>query len=309
MAIVIASDIKNLKPWISALNKVDPSVEVTTMDEVRDKSAIEFILAWNYPHGLLRKYPRLKTVASMGAGADHILNDPYLPENVNIVRLADPGLSQDMYEFTLAAIMNRLRSLTRYRENQMQGIWKKTLYCRISDVTIGVMGTGAIGNHIASGLHTAGFRVSGWKRTAAPSGLYKIYHGNDQLESFFSNAGILICLLPLTAETEGILNKQNMQMLPKNAWIINLGRGGHLVEEDLVELLDSGHLDGANLDVFRTEPLPPGHPFWNHKKIFITPHIASIPVPGSVAPQILENYRNTIENKPLKNKVNRQRGY
>ena len=309
MAIVIASDIQNIQPWISALKNADPLVEVITIDKVIDNSDVEFILAWNYLHGLLGKYPRLKTVASMGAGVDHILKDPDLPEKVKIVRLVDPRLSQDMYEFILAVIMNRLRSLTRYRENQMTGLWKKTLYGRISDVNIGVMGTGAIGNHIASRLQAAGFSVSGWRRTAEAPGSYKMYYGNDQLKSFISKADVLICLLPLTPETEGILNKQNMQMLPENSWIVNLGRGGHLVEEDLIELLDSGHLGGANLDVFREEPLPTGHPFWHHKKIFITPHIASLPDPASVAPQILENYRNTIENGILKNTVDRKKGY
>ena len=309
MAIIIASDIKNLEPWTSALKKADASVEIMTMDEVKDKSLVEFVLAWNYPHGRFREYPRLKTIYSMGAGVDHLLNDPFLPENIKVVRIIDPRLSQDMYEFALAVIMNRLRMLTHFRENQKQGTWKKKRYMRISDVRIGMMGAGEIGNHIALKLHKSEFKVTGWGRTRGQTTPYRKYYGSGQFEDFLKATDILICLLPLTPATENIINKQNMQMLPKNAWIVNLGRGGHVVDEDLIDMLDSGHLDGANLDVFREEPLPADHPFWSHPKIYLTPHLASLPDPESVAPQIIENYHRTIENKPLINLVDRKRGY
>ena len=309
MAIVIVSDIKNLEPWIKALKKADPAIDVITQNEVKDKSVIEFALAWNYPHGFFNEYPRLKTISSMGAGVDHIMNDKFLPERIRIVRIKDPLLSNDMYEFTLAVIMNRLRLLTHFQENQRLGIWKKRMYRRISGVRIGVMGTGVIGNYILLKLQESGFNVSGWGRTGGKEVPYKKYYGAGQMENFLRNTDILICLLPLTPETNGILNKDTLQMLPGKAWVVNMGRGGHVVDEDLIEMLDSGHLDGANLDVFREEPLPADHPFWSHPKIFITPHIASLPNPGSVAPQIVENYRRTIENRPLLNTVDRQRGY
>lgn len=309
MAIIIASDIKNIQPWINALKKADSTVEVLISDNVRDKTEVEFALSWNHPHGLFREYPNIKTISSMGAGVDHLLKDPYLPENINIVRIIDRRLSQDMYEFTLAVIMNRLRMLTHYFENQNRKIWKKKRYLRISDVRTGIMGTGVIGNYIASKLSKSGFTVSGWRRTAGEPVPYIMYHGTGQLGNFLKTTDIVICLLPLTPETKGILNKENMQLLPKNAWIINMGRGGHVVDNDLLHLLNTSHLDGANLDVFREEPLRADHPFWKHPKIFITPHIASMPDPESVAPQILKNYHSTIENDQLINVVNRERGY
>ena len=309
MAIVIASDFENTGPWIDALKKAAPSVDVRIIDEVRDRSVVEFVLAWNYPCSLLREYPHLKTISSMGAGVDHLLRDPSLPEHINVVRLVDPKLSQDIFEFALAIIMNRLRMLTRCRENQQSGMWKRKRYMRISDVHAGIMGTGVIGSHMASGLLRSGFKVSGWGRTSGEPAPYRRYHGSGQLEGFLSAVNILICMLPLTPSTENILNRENMQMLPQGSWIINLGRGGHLVDQDLIDLLDSGHLAGANLDVFREEPLPPGHPFWSHPKIYLTPHIASIPDPDSVAPQIIENYHRTLKNKPLLNMANRQLGY
>jgi glyoxylate/hydroxypyruvate reductase len=309
MAIVIVSDVDNLKPWISALKKNDPGVEIMTLDEVKDKSSIKFALAWNYPHGLFREFPSLKTISSMGAGVDHLINDPLLPENVNLVRINDPRLTRDMYEFTLALIMNRMRMLTFYRENQLNGIWKKKRYLRMSDVRIGIMGTGVIGHFTACHLLKVGFDVSGWSRSPGNDVPYKKYHGSGQLDEFFGTAGILVCLLPLTQATYGILNKGNIQKLPERSWIINLGRGGHIVDEDLIGLIDSGHIDGANLDVFREEPLPADHPFWKHPKIYITPHIASLPLPESVAPQIIENYHRTTSNQPLLNVVDRNRGY
>jgi glyoxylate/hydroxypyruvate reductase len=309
MAIVIVSDIKNLQPWINALKKEDPSIEVTTMENISDKKVVKFALAWNYPHGLFLEYPEIKTISSMGAGVDHLISDPLLQENIRIVRIVDPLLSQDMYEFTLALIMNRLRKITYYHDNQKKGLWKKRKYLRIADVRIGIMGTGVIGNFIANKLQSSGFNVSGWGRTPGREASYKKYSGNDQLKEFLSVTDILICLLPLTSATEGILNKNNLLLLPEKSWVINLGRGGHIADNDLIELIDSGHLEGASLDVFRNEPLPEEHPFWLHQKILLTPHIASLPQPESVAPQIIENYHRTLENRPLINLVNRETGY
>ncbi len=309
MAIHVVCDLHNLEPWVRALKNVDNSVEIATIDNVKDKSSVEFVLAWTYPHGMFEEYPNLKTISSMGAGVDHLMSDPRLPPEVNVVRIVDPMLTQDMYEFTLAVIMNRLRLLTHFSENQRQGIWKRKRYRRISDVSVGVMGTGVIGNFIATQLHNAGFTVSGWARSAGEPVPYKKYYGAWRFDQFLAGTDILVCILPLTPATENILNSENLGKLPPGSWLINIGRGRHLVEQDLLDLLDSGHLDGANLDVFRKEPLPEGHPFWNHPKIHITPHIASLPYPASVAKQIIENYHRTLNNKPLLNQVDRTRGY
>ncbi|TVR70474.1 MAG: glyoxylate/hydroxypyruvate reductase A [Marinilabiliales bacterium] len=309
MAIHVVCDLENIEPWVRALKNADSSVEVVTIDNVTDKSSVEFVLAWTYPHGMFEQYPELKTISSMGAGVDHLMNDPLLPPEVSVVRLVDPLLSQDIYEFSLAVIMSRMRRLSLFRDMQSQKIWKRKRYMRIADVTIGIMGTGVIGNHIATQLHNAGFRVAGWSRTPGEPAPYRKYHGKSQMDRFLGETNILICLLPLTPETENILNRETLEKLPEGSWLINIGRGGHLVDNDLMELLDSGHLDGANLDVFREEPLPASHPFWDHPKIEITPHMASLPLPASVAPQIIDNYHRTLNNKPLLNKVDRNRGY
>ena len=309
MPVVIVTDFANPEPWINALKKADPEVEVIMHDDLQDRSQVEFALAWNHPPGIFMTFPNLKTISSMGAGVDHLLKDQNIPAQVNIVRIIDPLLSQDMYEFALAVIMNRMKNLGLFRENQQQKIWKKKRYQRIADARVGVMGTGIIGNHVAENLAKVGFSVSGWSRSEGQPTPCKKYFGQNQLEAFLNNTDILISLLPLTPETRGILNKNTLGMLPAGAWVVNLGRGPLLVDEDLINLLDSGHLAGANLDVFHREPLPEDHPFWLHPKVNITPHIASLTDPESVAPQIIENYRRTLQNQPLLNPVDRKKGY
>lgn len=309
MSLVIISPARNLDSWISALKKAAPAIEVYRHQQIADKGSVTFALAWAHPPGIFSQYPNLKCISSMGAGVDHLLSDPDIPENIHIVRILDPKLSQDMFEFSLAAIMNRLRSLTHYRINQTRGIWKKQQYRNMADVRIGIMGTGIIGNHTAIGLQQVGFRVHGWSRTPGGKTSYKKFTGMEGLPSFLQQTDILICLLPLTESTRGILNLENLRQLPRGAWLINLGRGAHLDEAALLELLDQGHLEGANLDVFPEEPLPVDHPFWAHPLIHVTPHVASLTTPDSVAPQIADNYFRSRDNKPLLNEVDRNRGY
>lgn len=309
MAIVIFSDFSNFDTWVSCIKKVDNSIDVLRYDQVADRGSVEFALAWNHPRGIFMQFENLKTISSMGAGVDHLLKDPDIPPDIKIVRIIDPLLSNDMFEFALAAIMNHLRLLTHFRENQQQKIWKKKRYQRMADVKIGVMGTGVIGNHVAENLSRVGFSVSGWSRTPGEPKSYLKFSGPEKLPEFLCSCNFLICLLPLTLDTTGILSTETLAMLPQGAWVINLGRGGLLVDDDLIGLLDSGHLAGANLDVFHKEPLPENHPFWTHPKVFITPHIASITDPESVAPQVVENYYRTIKNQALMNLVNRQKGY
>lgn len=309
MSLVIFSKVHKVKPWIETLKKEAPDIEVMAYDEVKDKNKVLFALAWNHPRGIFKDYPNLKCISSMGAGVDHIMTDPDIPEQVEVVRIVDPLLSQDLAEFALAHIMNHLRGLTHYKLLQQDATWKKRKYLRIPEVNVGIMGTGMIGNHVAEFLRSCGFSVAGWGKNPGKTGDYPRYHGNEQLDDFLRKSQILICLLPLTPDTRGILNKENLEKLPHGAYVINLGRGGHVADNDLIETLDSGHLSGASLDVFEQEPLPSDHPFWKHPRIQITPHIASLTTPESVAPQIIENYRRAVSGQPLLNRVNKEKGY
>ncbi len=309
MALVIFSNVHKVKPWIDALKAEDPGIEVITHEEIKDKNKVLYALAWNHPRGIFREYPNLKCISSMGAGVDHIMTDPDIPEQIKIVRIADPLLSQDIAEFSLAVIMNHMRSLTLYRLQKEQKRWKRSRYKRMTEVKVGVMGTGVIGNHVATFLKSCGFAVSGWGRNPGSMEACKRYHGAEQLEEFLGEVNVLICMLPLTPQTHGILNQKTFSMLPQGTFVINLGRGGHVVDKDLISFIDSGHLSGASLDVFEEEPLPVKHPFWSHPSIEITPHMASITSPASVAPQVVENYHRAINGQELLNQVKREQGY
>ncbi len=309
MSLVIICPDRNKDYWIRAFNKTDPSVEVLTEDQVIDNSSVIYTLAWKQPPGIFNRYPNLKCVSSLGAGVDHLVEDPHIPEEIDIVRIIDPVLSGDLFEFALAVIMNRLRSLTGYKIRQVRKEWKKSLYMRIEDLRIGIMGTGKIGNHMATKLSGMGFNVCGWARTKGKEEVYKKYAGQEELDSFLQKINMLICVLPLTKSTKGILNRENLQKLPEGSYLINLARGPHLVDDDLISLLDSGHLSGASLDVFHSEPLPPGHPFWSHPDINLTPHVASITDPERVSDQIIENYHRVKKGEKPLNIVSRKLGY
>ena len=318
MSIVIITPGRQPLLWKEAIMQTNPGIEVFFHDESFDPGKALFALAWNHPHGIFSRFPNLKCISSMGAGVDHLLSDPDIPPKVDIVRIVDPLLASDMYEFVLSLTMAWLRKLHHYAGNQRETVWEKKRYARISDITIGIMGTGSIGQFVATELGRIGFRVLGWGRTpllqepeisSEPGPPFKRYWGSDQLPEFLQQTNLLVCLLPLTNETRGILHSELFSLLPDGAAVINLGRGGHVADQDLIGALDSGHLSAAFLDVFNEEPLPPEHPFWHHPKIHISPHIASLTDPLSVAPQIVENYLRMLNGETLLNMVNRSLGY
>ncbi|MFD3002747.1 2-hydroxyacid dehydrogenase [Pontibacter toksunensis] len=296
-------------PWVNALKAKRPTLDLRIYPDDTNREEIEFALAWNHPLGAFRKYPNLKCIASMGAGVDHILKDPDLPEAAIITRVTDQNLARDMAEFTVALVMNHVRGLSFYKRQEHKHLWKPKPYLNSSDITIGVMGIGVLGSYVATQLNILGFKVSGWARTTKEIEHIDVYVGQEELDAFLGTANILICLLPLTKETINILNKQTFRKLPEGAFIINVARGEHLVERDLIDFIDVGHLSGASLDVFREEPLPQNHPFWEHPYINITPHIASITNPATAVSQILENYDRLRNNEPLIGAVSLTKGY
>ncbi|MEZ4944912.1 MAG: glyoxylate/hydroxypyruvate reductase A [Cyclobacteriaceae bacterium] len=308
MALVIINP-KGVEPWISALKEVDPDLDIRSFPNDTNRDEISFALTWRHPYGIFKDYPNLKCISSMGAGVDHLLRDPDLPKQVSIVRLADPYLAQDMAEFVLALIMNHLRDLNAFKIKQTESIWKPADYLRIRDVKVGIMGMGAIGKRVATELQKTGFNVMGWARTGKEIPGITVYAGANEFPKFLNETDILVSVLPLTNETKGILNKKNLQLLPKNAFVINVGRGEQLIDEDLVTLISEGHLSGASLDVFTEEPLPKNNILWKQPRVNVTPHIASLTNPNSVAPQIVDNYYRAKEGKPLLNVVSREKGY
>lgn len=309
MAIVIIRQDGKIDLWKNALLEADPSLKVYSYLEDHPENEITMALIWKHPNGSLTPYKNLKCIASAGAGVDYIFEDETVPKAIPITRIVDPYLAGDMSEHVLATILAHIKNLNTYKLHQVKGIWKPLDYQRIKDTTIGIMGLGELGALTATDLSKAGFPVQGWSRSHKKIDGVRVFSGNDSLDAFLNTSKILVCLLPLTPETTGILNKELFKKLPKDAFVINVARGGHLVDEDLLDALDSGHLSGACLDVYHQEPLPTSHPFWNHQKIHMTPHYASVSDTSSVIPQIIENYTRLGKGEPLFNKVDRKKGY
>ncbi|MFQ6024595.1 MAG: 2-hydroxyacid dehydrogenase, partial [Acidiferrobacterales bacterium] len=280
-----------------------PELEVRVWPDRGNPEEIEYALVWQPLHDALSNLPNLKVIFSLGAGVDHLLKETGLPEGVPIVRMVDPGLSEGMREYVLFHVLRYHRHMLEYEIQQRECRWQELPQTRPGDRRIGIMGLGVLGAEVAQKLTALGFAVAGWSRTAKMIDGVDSFHGRDQLDQFLEHTDILVCLLPLTSETEGILNRRTFAALPGGAYVINVARGRHLIEEHLLEALDSEHIAGATLDVFRTEPLPRDHPFWRHPKVTVTPHIASITSPDTGAIPVVENIRRHQKGEPLTNVV------
>ncbi|TDT45189.1 glyoxylate/hydroxypyruvate reductase A [Maribacter spongiicola] len=309
MAIVVIRRDKKIELWKNALKKASNGIKVYSYLENHPKEEITMAVIWKHPKGSLADYPNLKCIASAGAGVDYIFEDETRPMNVPITRIVDPFLASDMSEHVLAVILAHLKNLNAYKLDQVANNWAPKDYLRIKDVTIGILGLGELGALTATDLTKFGFKVQGWSRSKKKIEGVITFSGADAQQEFLKTTNVLVCLLPLTPATEGILNKELMSQLPKNAFVINVARGGHLIDEDLIELIDADHLSGACLDVYHTEPLPESHPFWNHKKVHMTPHYASVSDTTSVIPQLIENYNRISSGEKLQNLVDSDKGY
>ncbi len=309
MSVVIIRQDGKIEGWKAVLKGLAPDLNFYSYLEDHPRDEIEVAFVWKHPQGIFTQYPSLQYVASFGAGVDFLLEDPQFPPNIPITRVVDPVLAADMSEFVIGVILSHLKNLHQYKADQLNSVWQPLPYKRIDEVKIGVMGLGALGTALSKDLISLGFQVLGWSRTVKKMEGVTSFAGPDEQGQFLEQSDILVCLLPLTDDTRGILNSSLFEQLPKGAYIINVARGGHLVDEDLIEMLNTEHLSGACLDVFHEEPLNKKHPFWNHPKIFMTPHIASVSDVHAVAPQLLENYHRFKQGLPLLNEVSTTSGY
>ncbi len=308
MSLLLVAHDLNLQPWKEALQEVDSNIEIEIWPEIEDRKRVQLAVIWRDPPPVFGRFPNLKAVLSPGAGADHILNEESISEEVPIARSESPSLVELMKEYLLNAVINYRRNIYKYFQQKQQGKWKVFSDKPKSEVSIGVMGLGAIGKPVAAMFSEAGYKTSGWSNSKKEIKAVETY-SSTKLNSFLNKTNILICLLPLTSETKGILNLELFKQLQKPAYLINVGRGKQLVEEDLIYAIDKGVLSGAALDVFAEEPLSEKHPFWNRDSIIITPHVSSLSVPEEIAPRIVENYKRVLSGLPIKNKVAREQGY
>jgi glyoxylate/hydroxypyruvate reductase len=309
MALLFCSSVDSAARWQARLAQLSGEIEVRIWPDIGDPAAIDYALVWRPQSGLLASLPNLKLILSLGAGIDHILADSLLPRGVPIVRLVDPYLIAAMSEYVVLQVMRLHRRDLDYQAQQQTGVWRELPQKNAQERPIGILGFGAIGQDAAKKLGGLGFPVSGWTRQPREIADFTTYAGLSGLPRLLAGSEILVCLLPLTGATVGILNARTFGLLPKGAGLINAGRGAHLVEGDLIPALDRGQLSSAALDVFRDEPLPPGHPFWRHPRILITPHIAGVTNPVTAAPIILDNIRRCEAGRALLHRVDPARGY
>jgi len=289
------------------LDRLDPKFKPEVWPDIKNPDDISVALVWKTTGDILSKFPNLQLICSFGAGVDHLISSPSIPKSVSITRLVDPLLSQSVTRYCLMSIIAYEKNLEEHilNKQKIQWQWKNDK----PKPVIGILGMGVIGKTLASKLVEFDYEVNGY--STSPKNIDKITHykGPDSLGDFLIASDLLINLLPLTPETSSFYNLNFFQTCKKGTYFINVGRGQHLVDEDLLKAIEIGQISGATLDVFNEEPLPPEHHFWKSDDITMTPHIAGLTAPTSAASQFYENYKRLKEGKPLVNLVDRSRGY
>jgi glyoxylate/hydroxypyruvate reductase len=306
MGIAIISPGRDVSVWTDNIRKLEPSINIQVYPEIIDKEDVEAVMLWQQPKGILKEFPNLKLICSMGAGVDHILGDDSIPEHIPITRIVDHMLKVSMTTYVVMGVLTHQRQFKRYQIQQEKKLWDMS-HPEL-DICVGIMGVGELGMDIAQKLINLGYQVAGYGNSAKQNLPFPYFTVNE-LDGFLQKVNVLVCMLPLTPHTENILNLNLFKKCRPGTYLINVARGRHLVEEDLITALDEGFLSGAMLDVFRTEPLPKNHPFWNSEHITLTPHIASVTNPDAATPQILENYKRIKNNQQLINQISRKKGY
>lgn len=309
MVLLVNTPTENGSAWREMFLKLDPSLEVRVWPDVGDPADVQVAFAWRPVDGDLAHYPNLRAVFSLGAGVDGLLADPAFPRTVPLVRMVDPNLGVLMTEYVLAAVLRHHCELDRYHRMQQAGRWEKRVRPFAADRVVGVMGMGELGSRAAGALLGLGFNVRGWSRRIRTLPGLETFAGEAGLTAFLAGTQILVCLLPLTAQTRGILCASTFAQMPRGSCVINAARGGHLVDADLLAALDAGQLAGATLDAFETEPLPAEHAFWHHPRILVTPHIASVTSLPTAAALVVENLVQWRAGGTLHNVVDPHRGY
>jgi len=296
------------EPWIERFRRLMPERKVVALGERFEPAKVQYVASWKHPPGSLAALPNLKVLFSLGAGVDHLLGDPQLP-NVPLVRVVDTDLTNRMSEYVVLHCLMHLRGQRRHDEQQRQKIWFDDRFQPgAHEVRVGIMGLGVLGQDAARKLKVMGFDVAGWSRSPRSLEGMETFWGEAGLDAFLARTDILVCLLPLTEATRGILNRPAFERLARDGRlggpvVINAGRGGLQVEADILACLDEGVLKAATLDVFEAEPLPPESPLWTHPAVTVTPHNAAMSSPDSIAEQIADQVRAFERGEPLRNIV------
>jgi len=296
-------------PWVADFAQVLPQTEIVLWQEGVAIAPCDYAVLWSPPVALLPELQHVKAIFLTGAGADGILKYAEALPPVPIVRLGDAGMAIQMAEFVTHAVLRYFRRFDEYEQQGRRGVWKPLPQYEKADFTVGVMGTGVLGARVLDALRSFGFPLRGWSRTDRQIAGVQTFAGEAQLEEFLRGTRVLVCLLPLTAQTSNLLDRSRLSLLPQGAYLVNVARGALVAEPDLLTLIRSGHIAGATLDVFRNEPLPAPHPFWEEPKISITPHISALTLRRESIEQIAAKLLAFERGEPVADVVERERGY
>ncbi|MBD0417376.1 NAD(P)-dependent oxidoreductase [Oryzicola mucosus] len=294
--------------YLAAIRREGNDLNITTSFEAGDPDICSALFWLDVPAGL-SALPSLRLVLSLGAGVERLTKPGVIPAKAAIGRISNDIQSEGMADYVLLHVLRQHRQLARLQDEQRRRVWEWRLWPRARDVTVGVMGLGRLGSEAARKLSAMGFSVRGWSRSLKRIDGIETFAGTPELPAFLSACHHLVCLLPLTHETENILAAPLFSHLPRGAFLINAGRGAHLDEAALLAALDSGQLAGATLDVLRQEPPTPDHPFFEHPGILLTPHSAVCSTPEQIAPDVVENLRRAERGEPPLYAADRATGY
>lgn len=311
--IALLSQAIDMAYLVPAFAAACPGADVRLWPDLGSVADIDAAVCWVPPAGVLATLPRLALIQSLAAGIDHLTSDPALPMQVPLCRIVDAQMASGMAAYVAWAVVHGQRHMGAYLAQQRAGEWREQPVQHPPQHRVGIAGFGALGQACARTLRSIGYAVRGWKRSpsAPPADLAEValFHGDAQLDEFLSGCDTLVCLLPLTAATRDRIDARFLAALPPGAHLVNVGRGDHVVEADLLAALDSGRLGAATLDAFRTEPLPAGHPFWRHPRITVTPHIATRTPAAVIAAQTLANLATIRAGRAAEVAIDRHRGY
>ena len=308
MTFLYKADPQRGERWAALFAAKAPELDFQLWPGTADPEKVRYLAVWEPPARIAETYPNLEILFSIAAGVDKIDLDA-LPASLPVVRMIEPGLIAGMVEYVLWAVLGLHRDMPAYRRSQKERLWRPLPLSPAGARRVGVLGLGELGRAVLGHLKALGFQTSGWSRSLHVIEGTVCYGGQDQLPAFLARCDILVCLLPLTAETTGILDRGFLASLPRGAALVQVGRGAQLVHEDLLCALDSGQISEAIVDVTEPEPLPGDDPFWDHPRITLTPHIASMTQPDSAVEVVLENIRRFRAGEPMTGLVDKTRGY
>ena len=294
------------KKWKVEFEKQAPGEELLIGYETDRPDDIECVLVWGHPKGTLKKFKNLKLIFSMGAGVDHILNDDTIPKDIPVSRIVDPQMAFSMTNYILMAVLNYQRCLYDFQDAQKRNHWAQFEFDE-KNLKVGILGIGHLGMDAANALYRLGFEVFGYSNSPKET-IFPSFYGK-QLEDFLKKINVLVCTVPLTPKTRGLLSAKLFNELAFPTYLINVSRGAVQVEDDIIRAIKEGKLTGAFLDVFEKEPLPNNSPLWQNPKIKITPHVASLTYAEESIRQALENFRRVKNGKKPHNEVSRDNMY